>query len=101
MAKPELLNSLQVLSGRIDKLLDKQNELQEVIDKLEAVNKELKKQHEADLLSLENAKKEIEFLSLSHRLASTPEALISARNNISRLIRTIDNCIRMINEDLE
>lgn len=99
MAKPELLQSITILSKKIDILLQQQKSLQERIDNLEMQNQELRKQHEVDVSLLDNAKKNIEFLSVSHRLAATPEALISARNKVSKLIRTIDSCIRMINED--
>lgn len=99
MAKPELLQSITILSKKIDILLQQQKSLQERIDNLEMQNQELRKQHDVDVSLLDNAKKNIEFLSVSHRLAATPEALISARNKVSKLIRTIDSCIRMINED--
>ena len=79
--------------------MQQQKSLQERIDNLEMQNQELRKQHDVDVSLLDNAKKNIEFLSVSHRLAATPEALISARNKVSKLIRTIDSCIRMINED--
>ena len=99
MAKPELLQSITILSKKIDILLQQQKSLQERIDNLEMQNQELRKQHDVDVSLLDKAKKNIEFLSVSHRLAATPEALISARNKVSKLIRTIDSCIRMINED--
>ena len=99
MAKPELLQSFSILSKKVDLLLEKQNKLQSRIKFLENLNEELKRQHEIDVASIEKAQKEIEFLSLSYRLAASPEALVSARNKISKLIRTIDSCIRMINED--
>lgn len=99
MAKSELIQSLASLSKKLNVLLKTQQKLREQVKSLENENFELRKQHEIDLSLLDQAKKEIEFLSLSHRLASSPEALISARNKISELIRTIDSCIRIINED--
>ncbi|MDE7159903.1 MAG: hypothetical protein K2O24_03525 [Muribaculaceae bacterium] len=42
---------------------------------------------------------DVEFLTLSHRLADTPEALLSARRRISRMIRTIDKCILLLKDD--
>lgn len=99
MAKPELLSSISSLSGKIDDLMEQHKMLLDKISMLEKQNRELSLQHLKDTEELENAKKEIEFLSLSYRLASSPETIISARNNISRLIRTIDSCIRIIKED--
>lgn len=101
MAKPELFNTFNALSRRIDRLLEQQIILQKKLADLESSNNELKNQHEKDLLLLSQQQKQIEFLSLSHRLADSPEALIAARNKISKLIRTIDNCIRLINEEEE
>ena len=80
-------------------MLKLQQSLQNRIAELEVSNNELRKQHEADSILLEKAYKEIEFLKVSYRLASSPETIISARIELSKLIRTIDNCIRMINED--
>ena len=99
MAKPELLHSISTLSNQIDRLLEQQKKLQQRINFLETNNEELRKQHESDQLMLAKAQKDIEFLSVSHRLAASPEALLEARGKISMLIRNIDSCIRMIKED--
>ena len=99
MAKPELIQTLSRLSKKIDSLLEENKSLHEKVKTLEKNNKELISSHLNDTLLLNKARKEIEFLSLSHRLAASPEALVEARNKISNLLRTIDTCIRMINED--
>ena len=99
MAKPELLSSVHHLSKKIDKLMEQHRINQNKINQLLEENLEMRQQHETDVQLLEKANKEIEFLSVSHRLADSPEALVSARNKVAKLIRTIDNCIRMINED--
>ena len=99
MAKPDLISTLNSLSRKVDSLLARQNSLQEKIKALEAENRALKEQHEKDLESLSKASKDIEFLSLSHRLADNPEALVKARKKISSLIKAIDSCIRMVNQD--
>ena len=99
MAKPELIQSISLLSKKIDSLLERQRILQEKIQKLEEINRELTTRHQHDVEEIEKARKDIEFLSLSHRLADSPEALVSARKIIARLIRNVDSCIRMIKED--
>lgn len=99
MAKPELLSAINALSRKIDTLMEIQKTLTGRIAELETENKILSAQNIEDKQKLEEALKKIEFLSVSHRLAASPEALVSARNNIHRLIRTIDSCIRMLNED--
>ena len=99
MAKPELILSISRLSRRIDDLIEYQSTLQKKVNDLELLNRELKEQHDKDVAALAKAHKDIEFLSLSHRLADSPEALIEARTIVSKLIRTVDNCIRLINEE--
>ena len=99
MAKSDLLSSLSILSRRIDGLLEERDRLLDKIRELDSENRELKAQKEQDLLLLENSRKDIEFLSMSHRLADSPEALVEARNKISKLVRTIDSCIRLLKED--
>ena len=99
MAKPELINSISILSRKIENLIEQQKSLTERVFVLEQENQILRNQHKEDLIVISKAQKEIEFLSMSHRLANSPEALISARNKISQLIRTIDSCIRIIKED--
>lgn len=49
--------------------------------------------------SLRKANLEIEFLTLSHRLADSPEAIVNARKTISRIIRRIDAAIALIKSD--
>lgn len=99
MANPELINSLSTLSRKIDALLENQKKLRETILNLKNENRELKLMHQSDAEKIRNAEKEIEFLSISYKLAASPEDLISARNKVSALIRTIDSCIRLIKED--
>ena len=99
MARPDLITSLTRLSRQIDTLTENNKNLERKLEAIHEENESLKRQHETDILEKERLKKEIEFLSLSHRLADSPEAIVSARNKISTLIRTIDSCIRMINED--
>lgn len=99
MAKPELISSIANLSKKIDKLIETQKKLQKRVTELELANQELRTQHEEDLNKISKAQKDIEYLSLSYRLADSPEALVEARNKISKLLRTVDSCIRLINED--
>lgn len=99
MAQPQLLTVISSLNEKITKLVEAQNALQAKILRLEEENMDLKAKHSADMSALKKAQTDIEFLTVSHKLASSDEALISTRRHIARLIRTIDNCISMINED--
>ena len=99
MAKPVLIQTIDSLSKKIDSLLENQKSLFEKVKALEKENQRLILMHDEDNKQLEKAQQDIEFLTLSHRLADSPEALIAARNKISQLIRTIDSCILMIKEN--
>ena len=99
MAKPELLQALSSLNKRIETLLQEQIILKQQISNLNKEIEELRQQKQIDKDTIEKANQQIEFLSLSYRLAASPEALAKARMKISSLIRTIDMCIRLINED--
>lgn len=50
---------------------------------------------------LEQARMEIDFLTVSHRLAEDPDHLISARRRVQRLIAKIDRCVGLLKEDAE
>ena len=99
MAKSELLSTLKALSRKIEALKEQHILLQEKVRSLEDLNRELVIRHENDRKDLLEAQKQIEFLSVSYRLADNPEALVAARASVSKLLRTIDSCIRLIKED--
>lgn len=99
MAQPQLIQSLSSLHKKIESLVSENKFLRERVRNLEIENADLKSIHDSDKVDLDNASKDIEFLSMSHKLAESADNIILARKKISRLIRTIDNCIRMINEE--
>ena len=99
MAKPDLLRTITTLSRRIDLLISLNQSLSEKVEALEKENETLKKQHLLDVERIVKEEKNVEFLSLSHRLADSPQALIEARTKIASLIRTIDSCIRILKEN--
>lgn len=98
MSQP-LITLLESLTKKIEKLSDNQAKFIERIRQLEEDNASLRTQLFEEKRNLEIAQKDIEFLTVSHKLAESPDALIATRRRIARLIRTIDNCIAMINED--
>lgn len=99
MAQNELLSSLRDLYKQIDELSSKHSELQFEIAALQEENRALKADLENERKNLNKALSDVEFLSVSYRLADSADSVVSARRIISRLIRTIDNCIKMINEE--
>lgn len=65
-----------------------QEELADLKRELETAREEI---HKKDL--------DIEFLTLSHKLADNPGALAEARATVRRLISRIDKAIALLNED--
>lgn len=47
---------------------------------------------------LDQAKSDVQFLRVSHRLASSPDSLVEARRLIAGLIRNIDKAIAELKE---
>ncbi len=77
-------------------------------DKALAENERLKEETERLRLELEETGKElsasrieVDFLTVSHRLADSPENLISARRRLQRLIAKIDRCVALIKDDAD
>ncbi|MBD5298353.1 MAG: hypothetical protein HDS22_00030 [Bacteroides sp.] len=69
------------------------------IEVLEHEKEDLQQELEEKKRELDIARTDAEFLTMSHRLASSPDSIISTRRHIARLIRTIDNCISMLKEE--
>ncbi len=91
-----LLNKIQ---DKVAALGQQNRRLQTRIEQLEQENEQLRLDLEEKQKELDAAKTDVEFLTMSHRLASSPDTIISARRHIARLIRTIDNCISMLKEE--
>ncbi|MDE6576788.1 MAG: hypothetical protein K2J82_10105 [Muribaculaceae bacterium] len=98
MAQP-LLDTLSSIKDKIVRLTEIQTALRSRISQLEEENENLKGELEETRRELEKTKLDAEFLTMSHRLAESPDSLISTRRRIARLIRTIDNCISMLKEE--
>lgn len=97
MAMP-LLSVLNSLQERLDGLVAAHNELLNKIRELEEENLQLKAEIKEKDLALGKAETDIEYLTMSHKLAENPDTIIAARRKIAGLIRTIDNCISMLKE---
>ncbi len=69
--------------------------------RLKQENEALKEQLAESLHHLQTARLEVHFLTISHRLADSPENLISARRRLQRLIAKIDRCVSLLKEDAE
>lgn len=80
-------------------------DLTEENTRLRALNRELLEKTEkyrieaAEALEARNrAELDVEYLKISHRLASDPDVLIATRRHIAQLIRNIDRCLEMLKE---
>ena len=99
MAQNELLTSLGDLYKQIDEISAAHSNMQRQLELLREENRSLKADLESERKNLRKALSDVEFLSVSYRLADSADSVVSARRVIERLIRTIDNCIKMINEE--
>ena len=98
MAQP-LITILSQISDKITELEAIRRQQNSRIKFLEEENKDLQEKLKEKTQLLNKANIDKEFLTMSHRLADSPDSIISTRRRIARLIRTIDNCISMLKEE--
>ncbi len=98
MALP-LSTLLKSVDDKVTELAAIHRKLYKRIAELEEENESLRKELQESRKELEAARTDAEFLTMSHRLADSPDSIISARRRIARLIRTIDSCISMLKEE--
>lgn len=88
----DIRRKIDSLAAQRDKAAARANDLSDEAGSLRNDLSERDKQLDKALL-------EVEFLSLSHRLADSPQALADARRKIKALIRKIDAAIALIKTD--
>lgn len=98
MAQP-LVTLLSGLNDRISELKTVHQDLISRIHSLEEENKRLRSELAESKEHIRQAETDAEFLMMSHRLADSPDTIISTRRRIARLIRTVDKCISMLKEE--
>lgn len=91
--------SLANIKQHIDVLTRNRQQALERIAELEMQNTELRKELEERDAMLAQARLDAEFLSLSHKLADSPEALARARHIIGGLIKKVDAAINLVKND--
>lgn len=90
-----VLNSLQQgIANLSESYSDAIKKIKVLEEEIVVLQKELEEK-ELMLLKREN---EIEYLKISYQLAKDSDSLIAARQKIARLMKTIDNCISMLEE---
>lgn len=93
-----LLSILDQLEARIDALRKEMDSLRERNRALEEENADLRMREVEALKIRDRALLDVEYLSVSHRLAESPDTLVDTRRLIAGLIRNIDRCIAMLKE---
>lgn len=87
----ELAVKVSMLATKYTALLARCKTLEEQNEALALDIKELRD-------SLDRQVMDNKFLTLSHRLAQSPEALVESRKLVANLIRDIDKCIAQLKE---
>ncbi len=88
----EIFQKINRLATQRDDAIARCARLEDKIADLQAELKDTGKRLEKALL-------DVEFLTVSHRLADTPEALADTRKLIEGLIRKVDSAIRLVKND--
>ena len=93
-----LITTLERLDARIKdvtmrnaRLVEQNHELEEEIADLRLEIAEARRERD-------RARLDAEYLTVSHRLADSPDTLIDTRRHIAKLIRNIDRCLEMLKE---
>ena len=91
-----LITTLERLDARIKDVTMRNARLVEQNHKLEEEIADLRR--EIAEARRDRARLDAEYLTVSHRLADSPDTLIDTRRHIAKLIRNIDRCLEMLKE---
>ena len=100
MARP-LKRVITELRAKIERLAAQRDAALAAQETLTQEAEELRQQLEECREQLREARLEVDFLTVSHRLADSPDNLISARRRLQRLIAKIDRCVSLLKEDAD
>ena len=87
---PDILDTLRL---QIEARRKEYARLKERNRLLEEENADLRRLAAEAQKEREKAMLDAEFLAVSHKLADSPDTLVSARRHLARLIRNIDRCL--------
>lgn len=93
-----LISILRQLDDRIKVLTAQNAELNRRHAQISEENENLKRQAREALEARDKALLDAQYLAVSHKLADNPDTLITARRQISQMIRNIDRCLEMLKE---
>lgn len=93
-----LISILRQLEVRQGELQTQMGFLRERIRELEEENADLRRKETEAYIERDKALLDVEYLSVSHKLADNPDTLADTRRIIAGLIKNIDRCIAMLKE---
>jgi septal ring factor EnvC (AmiA/AmiB activator) len=93
-----LITTLERLDARIKDVTMRNARLVEQNHKLEEEIADLRLEIAEARRERDRARLDAEYLTVSHRLADSPDTLIDTRRHIAKLIRNIDRCLEMLKE---
>lgn len=93
-----LISRLEETTEKLSRLAVKYQQLRERVAELEEERTEQDAENTRLRQSLDKARADVEFLTMSHRLASDPDSLLAARRKVAAMIREIDRCISQLKE---
>lgn len=94
-----LLTAVQSLGAKAERLAQQRQRLQEENKVLRRQVEHLLEENAALREERRRALLDVEFLTVSHRLADSPQKLADARRHIAGLIRILDRSIALLRED--
>ncbi len=101
MASATLTEVIDGLITKVTRLGDRIETLERQNSGLKAKVAELEERLAEERDAHSRARLDADYLTMSHRLADSPDTIIATRRRISALIRTIDRCISMLKDDPE
>ena len=88
----EISRRIEVLTAQRDEARASLEQAQDEITGLKSLVSELQTE-------LKKKELDVEFLTVSHKLADTPQSLADARSTLKKLIARVDRAIGMLRED--
>lgn len=88
----EISRRIEVLTAQRDEARASLEHAQDEITGLKSLVSELQTE-------LKKKELDVEFLTVSHKLADTPQSLADARSTLKKLIARVDRAIGMLRED--
>lgn len=90
---------LAEIRDKIRQLAAQRDEARALVTQLESRISDLETDLEETRGELRKARLDVEYLTVSHRLADSPDALIEARRTIAALIRKVDSAIYLLRNE--